>query len=167
MVNVYGDAKKNYKSAELLMLSATKAYLCCAFMDWAGMPTLNAVPSNIKLPPAESRQEEREEFITNTIGRFVEEYVLVECNVQQAWREQQEQKRQQRCHAGHAEMHAPHPAAHQPSSACTSSSSNDSCRFKPGMYTVIFLTQLNSRVPFSMFLHESILICITKAPVRC
>ena len=27
MVNVYSDVKKNHKSAELLMLSATKAYL--------------------------------------------------------------------------------------------------------------------------------------------
>lgn len=31
MVNVYSHVRKNYKSAELLMLSATKAYFCCLY----------------------------------------------------------------------------------------------------------------------------------------
>lgn len=128
MVNVYSDVKKNYKSAELLMLSATKAYLCCAFMQWTGMESLNGVPVNIKLPhPETSTENEREDFLKSTIGRFVEEYVLVECNVEQAWREQQEQRRQQRCHADNADSQ---PTAHAPS---TSSSSAASLHFRLGM----------------------------------
>ena len=104
MVNVYSDVKKNYKSAELLMLSATKAYLCCAFMQWTGMETVSAKPVNIKLPdPETSTQDERIEFLKSTVGRFVEEFVLVECNVEHVWREQQEQRRQQRCHVESAE----------------------------------------------------------------
>ena len=59
MVNVYSDVKKNYKSAELLMLSATKAYFCCAFMQWAS-EEMSGTPVNIKLPPKTSSQEERE-----------------------------------------------------------------------------------------------------------
>ena len=98
MVNVYSDVKKNYKSAELLMLSVTKAYLCCAFMQWAGIETLDGTPENITLPCEASSHEERVNFLNCTIGKFVEEFVLVECDVEKAWREQQEQKRQQqRC----------------------------------------------------------------------
>ena len=62
MVNVYSDVKKNYKSAELLMLSATKAYLCCTFMQWAGMEEMSGTPVNIKLPPKTSSHEERKNF---------------------------------------------------------------------------------------------------------
>ena len=80
MVNVYSDVKKNYKSAELLMLSATKAYLCCAFMQWAGMEEMSGTPVKIKLPPKASSQEDREKFLTDTVGKFVEEFVLVECD---------------------------------------------------------------------------------------
>ena len=98
MVNVYSDVKKNYKSAELLMLSATKAYLCCAFMQWAGMEEMSGTPVKIKLPPKASSQEDREKFLTDTVGKFVEEFVLVECDIEKAWREQHDQKRQQqRC----------------------------------------------------------------------
>ena len=47
MVNVYSDVKKNYKSAELLMLTATKAHSCCAFMQWAGMEEQSDTPVKI------------------------------------------------------------------------------------------------------------------------
>ena len=59
MVNVYSDVKKDYKSAELLMLSATKAYLCCSFMQWAGLEEISGTPVNIKRPRKTSSQEER------------------------------------------------------------------------------------------------------------
>lgn len=95
MVNVYKDVKKNYKSAELLILSATKAYLCCAFMQWAGMEKLDGPAVNVVLPLETSSHEEKENFLSSTIGKFVEEFVLVECDVEKAWREQQEHKRQQ------------------------------------------------------------------------
>lgn len=80
------------------MLLATKAYLCCAFMQWAGMEEMSGTPVNINLPPKTSSQEEREKFLTDTIGKFVEEFVSVECDIEKAWQEQHEQKRQQqRC----------------------------------------------------------------------
>ena len=51
LVNVPNNVKKNYKSAENLMLSATKAYLCTAFKTWAGLDKLDGVPENLpKLP---------------------------------------------------------------------------------------------------------------------
>ena len=78
MVNVYSDVKKNYKSAELLMLSATKVYLCCAFMQWTGMDSLKGTPTNIQLPSKTSGKEEKATFLNGTIGKFVEECVLVE-----------------------------------------------------------------------------------------
>ena len=84
MVNVYSDVKKNYKSAELLMLSATKANLCCAFMQWTGMDSLKGTPTNIQLPSKTSGKEERATFLNGTIGKFVEECVLVE-HAQSHW----------------------------------------------------------------------------------
>ncbi len=64
-------------------------------MQWAGMEKLDGTPVNVVLPPETSSHEERENFLSYTIGKFVEEFVLVECDVEKAWREQQEQKRQQ------------------------------------------------------------------------
>lgn len=67
-------------------------------MQWAGIETLDGTPENITLPCEASSHEERVNFLNCTIGKFVEEFVLVECDVEKAWREQQEQKRQQqRC----------------------------------------------------------------------
>lgn len=59
MVNVYSHVRKNYKSAELLMLSATKAYFCCVFMQWAGLEELGGTLANITLPKENSSKEER------------------------------------------------------------------------------------------------------------
>lgn len=59
MVNVYSHVRKNYKSAELLMLSATKAYFCCVFMQWAGLEELGDTLANITLPKETSSKEER------------------------------------------------------------------------------------------------------------
>lgn len=45
------NKEKNYKSAENLMLSATKEYLCAAFKTWAGLEKLEDLPLNLpKLP---------------------------------------------------------------------------------------------------------------------
>ena len=68
-------------------------------MQWAGMETLDGTPVNIKLPLGTSSHEEKENFLSSTVGKFVEEFVLVECDVEKAWREQQEQKRQQQMSA--------------------------------------------------------------------
>ena len=47
LLNVPNNVKKNYKSSENLMLSATKAYLCTAFKTWAGLDKLDGVPENL------------------------------------------------------------------------------------------------------------------------
>jgi hypothetical protein len=93
MTNVYASVKKNYKTAENLMLSTTKAYLCCAFMDFAGIDSLEGTPSKITLPSQESSDKEKTTLFTDIIGKFVENYVMVEFDVERAWREQQEQRR--------------------------------------------------------------------------
>ena len=54
MVNVSNKVQKNYKSAESLMLSTTKAYLCFAFMKWAGLQTLDDKPVNLPKLPSET-----------------------------------------------------------------------------------------------------------------
>lgn len=95
MTNVYATVKKNYKSAENLMLSATKAYLCCAFMDFAGLDGLEGTPSDLKLPSDNSSDESKASFLTDTVGKCVEKYVMVEFDIEKAWREQQEQKQNQ------------------------------------------------------------------------
>lgn len=77
------------------MLTTTKAYLCSAFMHWAGIEDITATPSNIKLPPVESSSKQKNDFIMETIGKFVDEFVMVEFDVEEQWRQQQEQKVQQ------------------------------------------------------------------------
>ncbi|XP_028403965.1 uncharacterized protein LOC114526566 [Dendronephthya gigantea] len=88
MVNVYTKVKKNYRSAEHLMLSATKAYICCAFMQWCGMKRLEDTPQGISIPTKDDTNEVIEAFIRETIGSFVKEYVLVEFDTEKKLRHQ-------------------------------------------------------------------------------
>lgn len=64
-------------------------------MQWAGMEEQIGSPVKIIFPPKTSSQEERKEFLSDVIGKFVEEFVLVECDIERVWREQHEQKQQQ------------------------------------------------------------------------
>ena len=59
MTNVYSSVKKNYKSAEHLMLCSTKAYIYSAFMNWAEFDTLDGVPKNIIIPDNGSSKAEK------------------------------------------------------------------------------------------------------------
>ena len=77
MTNVYASVKKNYKSAENLMLSATKAYICCSFMMFAGLESLEDTPSKIQLPPDDADNDLKAEFFKDTIRQFVDKYVMV------------------------------------------------------------------------------------------
>lgn len=96
LVNVPNNVKKNYKSAENLMLSATKAYLCTAFKTWAGLDKLDGVPENLpKLPKDTDNIEVKKEFIEKQFGKFVDEYVLVEFDIEKTWREGLEERRRQ------------------------------------------------------------------------
>ena len=76
--------KNNFESVNSLMLSVTKAYLCSAFMEYAGLTTLDGTPKNIN---ATSQPKALEEFI----GSFVDEYVMLEFDVEKALRQQKEQ----------------------------------------------------------------------------
>lgn len=95
--------QKNYKSAESLMLSATKAYLCAAFKTWAGLEKLDGVPANLpKLPTSSDTTEVKKEFLVKHMGKFVDEFVLVESDVERAWMEAREESSgQQRNHLHH------------------------------------------------------------------
>ena len=87
MSNVYKDVK-NYKSAEHLMVCSTKAYVCSAFMTWGGLESLDDDPIHLTIPTAHSKKAEKEYFVETEIGRFVEEYVLSEFDVEKARREE-------------------------------------------------------------------------------
>lgn len=87
-MNVSNKVQKNYKSAESLMLSATQACLCTAFKTWAGLEELDGVPVNLpKLPINSDTTEVKEEYLFTQIGKFVDELVLVEFDVERAWME--------------------------------------------------------------------------------
>ena len=92
MTNVYASVKKNYKSAENLMLSATKAYICCSFMKFAGLENLEDAPSKIELPPDNASDELKAAFFKDTIGQFVDKYVMVEFTVEKSWEAQQKKR---------------------------------------------------------------------------
>lgn len=94
--NVYSDAKKNYKAAAEFMMEVTKAYLCEAFMEWAGIESIEGNPANIKVPSLHASKEHKTKFVNETIGTFVDEYVLPEFDIEKVWRLQQEQKAEQR-----------------------------------------------------------------------
>ena len=78
MTNVKSDVKKNYKAAESLMLSLTKANMCAAFMEWSGMETLDAIPSKVVVPCKDAPTTEWNEFMNHTVKAFVKEFVMFE-----------------------------------------------------------------------------------------
>lgn len=78
------------------MHEVTKSYLCEAFMEWAGLESMASTPAKIKVPTLHASREKKVKFLNDTIGAFVDEYVLPEFDVEKVWRLQQEQKAQQR-----------------------------------------------------------------------
>ena len=72
------SVKANYASCESLLLSATNAYICTAFMEWAGLGSLGGTPKEIKVPGPRSSTKQREQFVDNVLSKFVEEFILVE-----------------------------------------------------------------------------------------
>ena len=75
------------------MLCATKAYLCCASLSWAGLHSLDALtPTKITLIDKKASDEQKTKFIDEVIGKFVEEFAFVEFDIEKAWREHQEQR---------------------------------------------------------------------------
>ena len=51
--------------------------------------------SHFPKTPGPVAKEEGKKFLMDTTGKFVEEFVLVECDIKKVWREQHEQKQQQ------------------------------------------------------------------------
>ena len=75
------------------MLCATKAYLCCAFMSWAGLDSLDGVtPTKITLVDEKASNEMKTEFIEEVIGKFVEQFAFVEFDIEKAWRAARREK---------------------------------------------------------------------------
>ena len=75
------------------MLSATKAYLCEAFMTWAGLKTLDSTPTKIRVPSKDSSEDEKISFLHDTIGEFVEQYALTEFDIEKKQREEVEKRK--------------------------------------------------------------------------
>lgn len=78
------------------MHEVTKSYLSEAFMEWAGLESMQSTPRNITVPTLHSPQEKKVKFLNETIGAFVDEYILPEFDVEKVWRLHQKQKTQQR-----------------------------------------------------------------------
>lgn len=95
LVNVPKKVINNYSACESLMLSTTKAYLCEAFMTWADMPNLDAVPSWFKEVQSAEDHSTQWQILQSHLGKFVDEFVMTEFDVEKAWREQVEQREEQ------------------------------------------------------------------------
>jgi len=69
--------------------------LCTAFKTCAGLEKIDGVPVNLpKLPTRSETAEVKKEFLFKHIGKFVDEFVLVEFDVERAWREAGRQEQQ-------------------------------------------------------------------------
>ena len=74
------------------MVEVTKAYLCEAFMEWVGMESIEGKPANIKVPSLHASKEHKTKFVNETIGTFVDEYILPEFDTEKVSRLQQEKR---------------------------------------------------------------------------
>ena len=75
---------------------ATKAYICAAFMAWAGTTDTATTPSQVSSIAKERNSTVQWESLQSQIGKFVDEYMLTEFDIQRAWSEQVEQKLQEK-----------------------------------------------------------------------
>lgn len=67
-------------------------------MEWAGLDSMESTPTNITVPTLHASRQKKVQFLNDTIGTFVDEYILPELDVEKVWRLQQAQKAQQRNH---------------------------------------------------------------------
>lgn len=79
------------------MLSATKSYLCSAFLTWADIPSTKETPSYVteKLKK-DASQTEQWKFLRGYLGKFVDEFVLTEFDIEKKWKEENERKRREK-----------------------------------------------------------------------
>ena len=78
------------------MLSATKAYLCSAFMTWAQISSTDASPSWFDEIKSKEDPSAKWASLQEQLGKFVDEFVMIEFDIEKTWRKQLEQRRQQR-----------------------------------------------------------------------
>ena len=97
LVNVPSDVRKNYASCEMLMLSATKSYLCSAFLTWADITSTKETPSYVgETLKKDASPAEQWQFLQSYLGKFVDEFVLTEFDIEKKWKEEIERKRREK-----------------------------------------------------------------------
>ena len=97
LVNVPSDVRKNYASCEMLMLSATKSYLCSAFLTWADITSTKETPSHVTgTLKKDASPTEQWKFLESYLGKFVDEFGLTEFDIEKKWKEENERKRRER-----------------------------------------------------------------------
>ena len=82
--NVYNDVKKNFKASAELLKEVTKAYVCEAFMEWAGLDAMDGNPTEITIPHLKATNAIKKNFIDLVIGNFVDKFVLPELDAEKA-----------------------------------------------------------------------------------
>lgn len=83
----------------MLMLSATKSYLCSAFLTWAEIKTTKETPSYVKetmKTDASTSADEHWQFLQGYLGKFVDEFVPTKFDIERKWEEENERKRKER-----------------------------------------------------------------------
>lgn len=97
LVNVPSNVRKNYASCEMLMLSATKSYLCSAFLTWAEITSTEETPSYVsETLNKDASTTEQWQFLESYVGKFVDEFVLTEFDIEKKWEEENERKRKEK-----------------------------------------------------------------------
>ncbi|KAK3755179.1 hypothetical protein QZH41_010699 [Actinostola sp. cb2023] len=92
--NVKPNVKNNYAAAEGLLLHLAKAYICCAFMHYAGMCDLKGRPTKVK-EPGQNVLLQGYKYLHDIIGKFVDEYCLFEPDIDKLMRKQNKKEQQQ------------------------------------------------------------------------
>lgn len=81
----------------MLMLSATKSYLCSAFLTWADIPSTKETPSYVtETLKKDASPAEQWKFPGSYLGKFVDEFVLTEFDIEKKWKEENERKRREK-----------------------------------------------------------------------
>ena len=81
---MYNDVKKNFKASAELLQEVTKAYVCEAFMEWAGLDSMDGTPRNITIPHPNTTKVVKKGFMESIIGKFVDEFILPNLDAEKA-----------------------------------------------------------------------------------
>ena len=81
---MYNDVKKNFKASAELLQEVTKAYICEAFMEWAGLDAIDGTPRNITMPHPNVTKVVKKSFMESVIGKFVDEFILPNLDAEKA-----------------------------------------------------------------------------------